>query len=267
MSQPTLKCCSCKEEKPVSEFYADKYRKSGYRSSCKKCGSDKRKIHYEENKEAENAKTYAWRNENREYYLSYQKHLHGTNPDFINKEKEISRNREEAREYGRTKTNERNAARKEEVKIWRNENREDLNAKQRARVNRRRKEDPIYKISCNLRDRFKKVAEYQSAERLMEYDELFGCTVEFFKQWIESHWLEGMTWENWGIGENKWNLDHHYPLAAFDLIDPEQQRAASHYTNIYPMWAKDNLAKKDSIPSVPRENLYIPDFVKNHSDS
>lgn len=32
-----LECKTCKEKKPLSEFYKDKYSRNGYRSSCKKC--------------------------------------------------------------------------------------------------------------------------------------------------------------------------------------------------------------------------------------
>lgn len=31
------KCCTCKEDKPVTEFYKDKLRKDGLYSRCKKC--------------------------------------------------------------------------------------------------------------------------------------------------------------------------------------------------------------------------------------
>ena len=32
-----LECVVCKEKKPLSEFYTDKYSRNGYRSKCKKC--------------------------------------------------------------------------------------------------------------------------------------------------------------------------------------------------------------------------------------
>ena len=65
----------------------------------------------------------------------------------------------------------------------------------------------------------------------------------FLRAWIESKFLPGMTWEN----RRQWHIDHIMPLAKFDLSDPAQQAAAFHYTNLQPLWAKDNLRKGDKV--------------------
>ena len=41
------------------------------------------------------------------------------------------------------------------------------------------------------------------------------------------------------------HLDHVRPLSSFDLKNYEQLKEASHYTNIQPLLAKDNLTKGD----------------------
>jgi hypothetical protein len=58
---------------------------------------------------------------------------------------------------------------------------------------------------------------------------------------LESKFQEGMTWDNWS--RTGWHIDHILPLDNFDLADPEQLRRACHYTNLQPLWAKDNLSK------------------------
>ena len=69
---------------------------------------------------------------------------------------------------------------------------------------------------------------------------LVGCPIESLFQHLEKQFQEGMTWENRG----KWHIDHIRPCYTFDLSQPEQQRACFHYTNLRPLWAKDNLSRK-----------------------
>jgi hypothetical protein len=68
-----------------------------------------------------------------------------------------------------------------------------------------------------------------------------GCTVEQLKQYLESLFKPGMTWENWGI--KGWHIDHIKPLSSFNLQDAEEFAKACHYTNLQPMWALENLQK------------------------
>lgn len=70
-----------------------------------------------------------------------------------------------------------------------------------------------------------------------------GCTGEELKKHLESMWQEGMSWDNYG--REGWHIDHIKPLAAFDLEDPEQFKQACHYTNLQPLWAEENLKKRD----------------------
>jgi len=44
-----------------------------------------------------------------------------------------------------------------------------------------------------------------------------------------------------------WHIDHKKALANFDLTDREQFLQAMHYTNLQPLWAKDNISKLNRI--------------------
>jgi len=70
-----------------------------------------------------------------------------------------------------------------------------------------------------------------------------GCTIDEFIVYISERFEPGMTWDNWG----DWHLDHIIPLSHFDLSDRKQLKQACHYTNMQPLWAADNLSKKDKL--------------------
>ena len=70
-------------------------------------------------------------------------------------------------------------------------------------------------------------------------ENIVGCTIEFLRTHLESNFQAGMSWAN----RNLWHIDHKKPCAAFDLTDPEQQKACFHYTNLQPLWAVDNIRK------------------------
>jgi hypothetical protein len=74
-----------------------------------------------------------------------------------------------------------------------------------------------------------------------------GCSVQELKVYLEAKFYphsetgEAMNWGNYGL--HGWHIDHIIPLSSFDLTDPEHLRQGVHYTNLQPLWAKDNLSK------------------------
>jgi len=73
--------------------------------------------------------------------------------------------------------------------------------------------------------------------------ELIGCSSEFLIGYLSSKFTEGMSLENHG----KWHIDHIKPLSSFNLVDVEQQKIACHYSNLQPLWARDNIIKGDKL--------------------
>ena len=81
--------------------------------------------------------------------------------------------------------------------------------------------------------------------------QLTGCTIKELMIHIEKQFEPGMTWDNHGL--YTWHIDHKHACARFDLTDPEQQKKCFHYTNLQPLWAKDNLSKGSKIIENPKK--------------
>lgn len=124
------------------------------------------------------------------------------------------------------------------------EYRRKFNAYYRKYAKRRRRTDPAYRIKKNLRAAL--WSALNGAQKVAPTMELIGCTPEELKAHLESQFLPGMTWENYG--QPGWEIDHIIPCASFDLTDPAQQKVCFHYTNLQPLWGPDNWAKSDRMP-------------------
>ena len=72
-----------------------------------------------------------------------------------------------------------------------------------------------------------------------------GCTIPELLIHIESQFKKGMTWSNWGMFG--WHIDHIKPLYSFNLSNKEKFLEAVHYTNLQPLWAKENLVKNKNV--------------------
>lgn len=111
--------------------------------------------------------------------------------------------------------------------------------------NRQKKyrKDPLYKIKHNLRKRLRDLVKGKDTSKYTT--SLIGCTMSELRLYLESKFTDNMSWDNYGV--NGWVIDHIKPCAFFDLTDPEQQKICFHYTNLQPLWWKDNLEKRDKL--------------------
>ncbi len=117
---------------------------------------------------------------------------------------------------------------------------------QRTRYMReKRRNDPSFRIASNMRGRARKVL--QGRSKAGPTLQLLGCSPTELRAHLEALFQPGMMWENYGPhegdGTTTWQIDHIKPCASFDLTDPEQQKTCFHYTNLQPLWSRDNLTK------------------------
>jgi len=103
----------------------------------------------------------------------------------------------------------------------------------------RMRQDPIRRLRVDLRCRINIAirGNFKSGSAVKD----LGCSIEELKTYLESKFQSNMTWDNWS--RTGWHIDHIRPLSSFDLSDPVQVKLACHYTNLQPLWAKDNLKK------------------------
>ena len=249
-------CTKCGEVKAFSEFGKLNRSKDGFRSECNCCrkrynNENKEKIkasrrrHYLENKEKINQKNKDWHYANkekanancREYNKKNKKELQAYNKEYYLKNKEKAK---ADRKAYYQKNKEKCLA---GTRAYREKNLDRVRAVDLAGKKRRRKTDPAFKILCLLRRRV--LYAIKGTDKSAPTMELLGCTAEHAKQHLENQFTEGMTWNNHGF--HGWHVDHIMPCASFDMTDPEQQKECFHYTNLQPLWAKDNLIKGDRI--------------------
>lgn len=95
------------------------------------------------------------------------------------------------------------------------------------------------RMKRRLSARINHAVKAQATKKCFVTDVLVGCAVPELLDHLSSKFAEGMTLDNYG----DWHIDHMRPCASFDLTDPEQQKECFHYTNLQPLWAKDNLSK------------------------
>ena len=105
------------------------------------------------------------------------------------------------------------------------------------------KTDLNFKLKKSLRSRIRLAVKNNQKKGSAVKD--LGCSIQEFKLYIESKFKTGMTWENWG--QYGWHIDHIIPLASFDLSDRDQFLKACNYKNLQPLWASENLNKKNKI--------------------
>lgn len=116
---------------------------------------------------------------------------------------------------------------------WKKKNRKHLN----NYIRKLKENNPNYKISENLRSRIRTVL--KASKKCSSTETLLGCSFEKFVEYLKSKFQLGMAMENHG----KWHIDHIKPCSSFDLTNEEEQKKCFHYTNLQPLWAKDNLKK------------------------
>jgi hypothetical protein len=193
---------------------------------CSKCGLDKSldSFYKGKGKDGYEAKCKSCRSSaSKDYYIQ----------NSINR-------KEYGKDYYSTHTNEHN----KRCISWHSNNRTKSNQLNNEWEKKKRKEDKFWAAKKALRIRILQCLQGKIKSKntlkivgLNEWSEL--------KTHFENQWTDGMSWENYGFGEGKWVIDHKLPLASAKT--KEEVEKLNHFSNLQPMWWRENLEKSDKI--------------------
>ena len=97
----------------------------------------------------------------------------------------------------------------------------------------------------------------KSGKQGSRWEVLAGYTVNDLKKHLEKHFLPGMSWGN----ISQWHIDHIIPISAFNYETPDDLdfKRCWALKNLRPLWAVDNIRKKDTLerPFQPALNITV----------
>lgn len=124
----------------------------------------------------------------------------------------------------------------QKMKQYAEENKEKV-AEYKRKYKAKKRFDPIYvlsqQVSCLVRISLINKGFPKRGKTI----DIIGCDWNTFASHIERQFLDCMTWEN----RSEWHIDHIIPLAS--AKSEEDVIRLNHFTNLRPLWAKDNLSK------------------------
>ena len=125
--------------------------------------------------------------------------------------------------------------------IYYNNNKESIRNRQRDYERERLKIDPLFKLGKSMRCHLYRIIQGQKS---MSTKELLGYSVEELKTHIESLWVEGMNWKNWG---KEWEIDHIYPLSQYLKEGETRPNIINSLKNLQPLNKIENRKKSNKL--------------------
>lgn len=208
-------CIKCHRELEISSFRKDKSRKDGFHPYCKEC-----QLLYRRKDDKNLVRIEGERRRHQKYNRSDK----GKKLNNERLRRLRSENPERYRTYSQRGTRKRIES-----------------GKQAVYHKLKCDTDINYRIGQRLRVRVYHALKGKT--KSIKTLTLLGCSIEQLKQHLELQFTEGMSWDNYG----KWHIDHIKPCDSFNLENQEEQLKCFHYTNLQPLWAKDNLSKSNKL--------------------
>jgi hypothetical protein len=217
---------------------------------------NKKYLTEEERKEAKRLYNKEYREKNKEKIKELQSNWLKNNPDYFKdlakSEKEIKRKKEWVK--NNLETNKQ--IKKEWVKNNPDKVKESKNKWLEKNPNyynqyikERSKTDFIFKLSNNIRCLIRNSIKRNGFDKNNTTKNILGCTIEEFKQYLESKFEPWMSWNNYGLyngtEEYGWDIDHIIPSSLANT--EEELLKLNHFSNLQPLCSKVNRDIKKNI--------------------
>ncbi|MER9768896.1 hypothetical protein NKJ09_22850 [Mesorhizobium sp. M0189] len=220
-------CTGCGLEKPHTDFRKDARKRSGIGSECRKCTAERSNRWKSANpgRAAANQAKYsrskkspaAKKTYNALYYLKNKKKIDERKAQWV------SENRDKAREHSRSNS-------------------------------RRIRSKPKGRIDNNIRRAISReiVAGSKGGRRTFK---ILGYSPAQLMAHLARQFQPGMSWENYGP---VWHVDHKIPLSAHHYSTPDDADFSRAWAlkNLQPMFAADNIRKKDHLSEPFQPTLF-----------
>ena len=122
-------------------------------------------------------------------------------------------------------------------------------------IKERRKNDPLFALAITVRNATRRACNYHGVDKMAKMSKYLGCSYGYFQEYLEAQFYDcpesgtKMTWENRGKvrleDPYKWHIDHIIPLSHPDFATEEGFYKITHYTNLRPMWGRENISKSN----------------------
>lgn len=126
---------------------------------------------------------------------------------------------------------------KNKRKIYEKEYRKINRIKINGYFRKRKKEDPLFKLSINIRTLIGNSFRNKGVRKNSKTALILGCSIQEFKEYLESNFEIWMNWDNYGKynGElnHGWDIDHKIPLKT--AVTEEELTRLSNHTNLQPL--------------------------------
>jgi hypothetical protein len=190
------------------------YKKKWYQENKEKM-SEINKKWYQENKEKMREAVKKWKEDNKERIKEVSEKWYQENKEKI----------------------------KENKKKWYQENKGMVRDAARKREKLKRDSNPLFKLTCNLRNRISKSITRKGYKKTSKTTDILGIDFESFKLHLENQFEPWMNWDNYGkykrdTFNHGWDIDHIIPCSSGTT--EEEVIKLNHYTNLRPLCSKIN---------------------------